>query len=350
VCHVPDLSQLAALEAEVGGDPLWQAFRTALPDLSTMLMAPVPGTEDVLAVISLGACQDRPFSRLQQHAVQAVCADLGRALEQSLMFEHQADLLDRLQALDRQKTDFLSTVSHELRTPLTSIRGYLELLEDDGDALPPQVGQVLDVIGRNVTRLGGLIEDLLTLGRIESGAVRFTPRRFDVVAMAESVVRSLAPQAARAQVTIRLDVPDCPVHLHGDEHQIERVLLNLVNNAVKFTPAGGRVGIEVDQLARPDVEGAEQPWVRITVSDTGIGIPIADQQNLFNRFFRAANAVSAQIPGTGLGLSIVRRIVEAHGGDVDLASRPGQGTTFGVSIPCQRLAPPDLAGLVPVRE
>ncbi len=347
IFHVPDIELLAAQEAEVGSDPVWQQFHAEMPDLCSLLLAPVPGADDVLAVISLGACQQRPFSRLQRHAVQSVCADLGRALEQSLLFEHQADLLDRLQALDRQKTDFLSTVSHELRTPLTSIRGYVELLEDEAADLPPHVGRVLDVIGRNVNRLGGLIEDLLTLGRIESGAVRFETRTFDVAAAAESVVRALAPQAARAQVNVTLSVPPEPVELDGDETQIERVLLNLANNAVKFTPAGGLVCIEVDPITHTDEYGNTQPWVRIRVTDTGIGIPEVDQANLFNRFYRASNAVQNQIPGTGLGLSIVRRIVDAHRGQVTLTSEPGRGTQFGVVIPRRRALTPDVSALVP---
>jgi signal transduction histidine kinase len=206
---------------------------------------------------------------------------------------------------------------------------------------------VLDVIGRNVNRLGGLIEDLLTLGRIESGAVRFETRTFDVALAAESVVRALAPQAARAQVTVKLSVPPEPVELDGDETQIERVLLNLANNAVKFTPAGGLVSIEVDPILHTDEHGNTQPWVRIRVTDTGIGIPEVDQANLFNRFYRASNAVQNQIPGTGLGLSIVRRIVDAHRGQVTLTSEPGRGTQFGVVIPRRRALTPDVSALVP---
>lgn len=276
-----------------------------------------------LAVVAFGT--PRHLDEDEAEALQRLCDDLGQALEQSDLFERQLGLVDQLQELDRQKTVFLSNVSHELRTPLTSITGYTEMLLDgDGGELPAPAARMVEVVERNAQRLRELIEDLLTLSRMESGARRGRTEPVDLVATTAAALATLEPQARAADVALESRLgPGVPA-VTGDAGQLERVVLNLAGNAVKFTPPGGSVSVTVD---------AHDGGVRLTVSDTGIGIPVEEQENLFERFFRASNAVSDAVPGTGLGLSIVRGVVDAHGGTLALRSVPGEGTEVEVLLP-----------------
>ncbi|GAB2682529.1 ATP-binding protein [Thalassiella azotivora] len=306
-------------------------LREGDPDARAFVVAPIEGNDDVIGIAVLSSLRPRDVGDAEVRAVQTVCADLGRALELSRVFEQQRELVDRLQDLDRQKTDFLSTVSHELRTPLTSIAGYVELLrEGDVGELPAQAHRALEVVDRNAARLAALIEDLLTLSRIESGAFRTTVTDVDLGEVAASVVDTLRPQAGAAGVELRLDRRG-RTRVRGDQGQLERVVLNLAGNAVKFTPAGGRVVVRVSGPAGDGTQRAD--GVVLLVEDTGIGIPVEDQQHLFERFYRAGNAVQGAVPGTGLGLTIVRSIVAHHGGALQLASAAGEGTTVRVRMP-----------------
>ena len=300
---------------------------------TALVVAPVGGNDETLAVATLIVCDGpREFHPEETAAVQSVCADLGRALEHSLLFERQLELVDRLQELDRQKTDFLSTVSHELRTPLTSIAGYAELLRDgDAGAVTAPMARMLDVIERNTVRLKALIEDLLTLSRIESAAYRTSMDDVDVSGLVRGVEQALRPQALAAGLDLRVAAVPAGLAVRGDELQLERVLLNLISNGIKFTPAPGRVELDVTTE-----DGVGSDRVVLRVRDTGIGIPEAEQEQLFSRFFRASNAVDRAVPGTGLGLTIVRSIVEHHGGRLEVVSAGDGGTTVTVRLPLQQ--------------
>lgn len=298
-------------------------------DATALVTAPVASGDAVLGVLTLvwtGAA--RAFSAAEITTVRAVAADLALALEHAALFEQQLELVDRLQELDRQKSDFLSTVSHELRTPLTSIAGYAEMIRDgDAGEVPPAMDRMLDVVTRNTERLRALIEDLLTLSRIESGSLRSASEPVDVTGLLASATAAVAPQAAAGSVRVEVDPPPEGTTVRGDLLQLERVLLNLLSNAVKFTPAGRAVRLD----ARVD---GEQVVVRC--ADEGIGIPAAEQEHLFDRFFRASNATARAIPGTGLGLVIVQGVVQQHGGSIELESTEGEGTTVTVRLPLHR--------------
>ncbi|HEX5510636.1 MAG TPA: ATP-binding protein [Actinomycetales bacterium] len=311
-------------------------------------VAPIEGEHDVLAVATLTTERPREMDGERLRAVQSICGDVGRALELSVVYEQQLELVDRLQQLDRQKTDFLSTVSHELRTPLTSIRGYLELIRDgDAGEVPEPVIDMLDVVDRNAGRLTALIEDLLVLSRIEAGTYGGrTPAEAeaDVTAVVRGVVRSLLPQATNGGVKLEAngDLDQRALTVSLPEPELERVVLNLVANAVKFTPPGGQVtvsaGLQTPNTGDDDTHDGDPAagLVLVTVEDTGIGIPVEDQEQLFDRFFRASNAVRDAVPGTGLGLAIVRGVVQHHGGEVSLRSVPGEGTCVSVRLPGRR--------------
>jgi signal transduction histidine kinase len=238
--------------------------------------------------------------------------------------DRERGLSARLDALETAKTDFMSTVSHELRTPLTSISGYLELLLDTGPGtLAPAQLRMLEVIGRNAVRLRELVEDMLTLANIESGDFRTESEPLDLAQVIERTVAAVGPAADKASVGLHADVRG-PLRLTGDAVQLDRVLTNLLTNAVKFTSPEGTVSVHAE---RRDHE------LVLTVADTGMGIPADEQQALFTRFFRATNAIHKAVPGTGLGLAIVRTIVDRHGGSIEIASTENVGTTATVRLP-----------------
>jgi signal transduction histidine kinase len=229
---------------------------------------------------------------------------------------------DRLREVDRLKDEFVALVSHELRTPLTSISGYLELVLDDPE-LSEEHRRFLDVVDRNADRLLRLVGDLLLVAQIDSGRLVLDLDDADVRAVAAEAVEDLRPTAEGKNVHLRLDSRGRCV-VRGDGPRLRQLLANLVSNAVKFTPEGGKVRVSVEQ------RGDE---VALAVSDTGIGIPVAEQRRLFDRFFRASSAQKHAIDGTGLGLTIARAITEAHGGTIGFTSAEDAGTTFEVRLP-----------------
>jgi len=236
----------------------------------------------------------------------------------------EKQLLARLYALDAVKTDFMATVSHELRTPLTSISGYVELLRDgEPDELTSAQRRMLEVIARNARRLRELIEDILTLSRIESGGFSSDPGEVDLAEVIERAVTAITPAADKASVGLYTEVRG-PLPLRGDSVQLDRVLANLLGNAVKFTPPEGTVTIRASRQAGEAV---------LEVADTGMGIPEDEQNALFVRFFRATNAIRRAVPGTGLGLAICHKIVDNHGGTIAIDSIENVGTTVTVRIP-----------------
>lgn len=247
----------------------------------------------------------------------------------------EEQVLEQLKQLDRAKDEFVSTVSHELRTPLTSIAGYVELFEDGFvQDMSPQQSAMLGVVQRNVDRLRLLIEDLLTLSRVEAEAFRTSFEVLDLSLVTSDVAHDVAEIAARAQVRVRESGPGQPVLVNGDVQQLSRAVLNLVTNAIKFSPPGSQVLIRLTEL---DGKAA------VSVIDQGIGIPAEELATLGTRFYRASNAVEAEITGTGLGLRIVQTIADNHGGCLELESAEGAGTTA-------RLVVPVLKGNIPTAE
>lgn len=245
-----------------------------------------------------------------------------RALLDAL--EQQRAATARLRELDRIRTDLVGTISHELRTPLTSIHGYLELLADE--VLTPTQRGMLDVAVRNTERLADLVDNLLVLVRLDS-VDDTSPAGSDDVDVAGAVsaaIDTVRPEFVDRGQQLEVALPIGAATVRGDFDQIDRVLVNLLSNASKYTPAGGRIDVTVEVRAGQ---------VRISVSDTGIGIPPDELPNLFTRFFRASTARKNSISGNGLGLAIVKSIVERHGGEVGVVSEPNAGSTFTVTLP-----------------
>ena len=239
--------------------------------------------------------------------------------------DHERAAVERLQDLEQVKADFVATVSHELRTPLTSMIGYVELLDDGAvGELTADQRAVMNRLERNGRRLLLLVEDLLLLSQIEARQMRFHPVECDLRDTARAAYDALGPLLATRHLDMVVRLPDVPVCHEGDPEQVERLVLNLISNGVKFTPDGGRVELVVSDLG---------DTVEVVVLDTGMGIPADEQDQLFTRFFRASTATAQAIQGTGLGLTIVQAIVERHGGRISVSSSEGLGTNVSVSLP-----------------
>jgi len=267
----------------------------------------------------------RPWTEAEVDAIESIAADIGRGLKHARMYEAENSLVEQVKALDQTKSDFFATVSHELRTPLTSIEGYVEMLRDqDGGQTTAAQERMLETIDRNTTRLRNLIEDLFTLTKIESGTSQSVPRPVNLLDIVRDAAQVLQPMVTSTGLTLTVTCPDGSLAVNGDLSQLDRVVMNLLSNAAKFTSPGGRIHV----TAARDGDTAV-----ISVSDTGIGIPDKDKEAVFGRFFRASNAVRRSISGTGLGLTIVRTIVAEHGGEVAIHSTEGVGTTVTVRLP-----------------
>lgn len=265
-----------------------------------------------------------PEVRRVSQALNSLADEIGRGRDVEAAIQHQ------LRAVDSAKSDFVSNVSHELRTPLTVINGYLELLADalaDTDA-EAELG-MLTAAQRNVQRLKDLIEDLLTLDRAERIEAELAP--VDLSAIVQAVASDLRLSASNRGIRIFVDCPTAPMIVRGDAVQLRRAVLNVMNNAVKFSYDGGSVEASVEP-------GRDN--VLLTVLDRGIGIPRNELSQLGSRFFRASNAVKNEIAGTGLGLRIVQTVVANHFGTLTLDSPEETGTEVRLTLP---LCPPAVA-------
>lgn len=252
-------------------------------------------------------------------------------VQQELVAEREA--VARLQKLDKAKSDFVASISHELRTPLTSTLGYLEMLRDgDAGELSNPQGRMVEIAERNGRRLLSLIEDLLTLSQIEAGAfsVQFRPVDFNDVI--NDAIEPWRQKASEQSIELQVDMPDdIGGVLPGDRHQLTRALGNILGNAIKFTPAGGKVDVV---LRRLDEQFA------LTISDNGIGIPFEEQNQLFKRFFKSSISVEQAHQGAGLGLTIARAVIEHHGGSIEISSSTQRGTTATIKLPALPLPVP----------
>jgi PAS domain S-box-containing protein len=231
---------------------------------------------------------------------------------------------DRLRKLGRLKNDMLASVSHELRTPVSSIRGFLSLLlEGKAGELEPRQHEFLEVAYRGTDRLLRLVEDLLMLTQAEAGRLDLRLGEADLDQVVQDSVEAARLRAVEQAVTLEFDCEPLPM-IPGDAARLAQLTDNLVGNAIKFTPPGGRVEVRAE---------VADNHVQIVVVDTGVGISEADQARIFDAFYRAVDVKEQPIPGTGLGLAISKAIVDGHGGTIAVESREGGGTTFTVRLP-----------------
>ena len=234
-------------------------------------------------------------------------------------------LNEELKRLNKMKSDFVSAVSHELRTPLTSIKGYASIL------MTGKLGEVsqaqkerLEKIDKHSNSLTRLVNNLLDISRIESGRVQMEMREVSIKDILDSVVDVMTPQIKERNISLKINIKTKKDKVRADASQLERVFINLLGNAVKFTPGRGQATISAKE---------KDNVFEFSVEDSGIGIPRSDLEHVFEEFFRADNALDQKVKGTGLGLSLVKKIIEAHKGKIWVESQLGKGTKFTFTIP-----------------
>ncbi|MCB0894574.1 MAG: hypothetical protein H6529_07475 [Nocardioides sp.] len=292
-------------------------------ELSAVLAVPLGVGTECLGFLALTRrAQDPPWSVVETTSALEIGHDLGAALRTARALEIERDLVTELQQLDDYRSQLIATLSHELRTPLTVIAGNLELLDMQG--VPAAAERFVTAMTRGTDRMQKVVDDLLLLARVSHPQHPLVRAEVDVVDLTRDVVLLVESAARAKQQTLTVDLGDRPLRVCGDPSELDRMLGNLVSNAVKYTHAGGRVTVTASH------EGED---VVIQVTDTGIGISEDDQAGLFGAFFRTTNPEALSESGTGLGLAIVASIAERHSGRVEVESLLGEGTTFTVALP-----------------
>jgi len=323
---------LRALERN---EALWETLPTDSEDARVRALAgagiratlalPIKAGEEPLGVLRFLLESERPPNPGALEAVEGIMQLIVQVIGRRRAEEEA----------ERLKNEFFALVSHELRTPLTSIIGYLDIVrEEEAGEINEQQGRYLGVIDRNARRLMRLVGDLLFVAQVEAGTLSLERGEVDLAAVGADSVEAARPRADGQGVLLALDAE--PLELHGGDHdRLGQLVDNLVSNALKFTPEGGRIGVRIAQ------EGEE---ALIEVSDTGTGIEAEELEHLFERFYRAQAATDAAVPGIGLGLSICQAIADGHGGSISVASEVGVGTTFSVRLPLRQPAVKQPAG------
>lgn len=235
--------------------------------------------------------------------------------------------ITQLKQLDDVRKDFVANVSHELRTPLSILRGYIETLRDNPDTSPQELSRILEVMERHSRRLGLLVDDILTLARLESVNSDLQLSDVSIAQLFQDIGREWEKKLAEKHLRLVVDLAGELPEVRADEMRLQEIIYNLLDNAVKYSRDGG----EIRLMAR--AQGNE---MELSVSDAGVGIAREDLPRIFERFYRVDKARSGEgVRGTGLGLSIVKHIAQLHGGRVEATSQPGRGTTVRVLIPMQ---------------
>ncbi|MCW2766707.1 MAG: ATP-binding region, ATPase domain protein [Nocardioides sp.] len=292
--------------------------------VDSILFVPLGAGPDRLGNLVLTRAADGPeWTETEASAALDIGHDLGGAILNARNFEREHRLVAELRALDTYKSQLIATVSHELKNPLTAIVGHLELLESAGE-VSDKTRTSLAAMERGAQRLERVVDDLLLLSKVGDPANSIIPRPVDLRSIVDDVFDLTAVAAARRNLTVRVEAPPEPVVALGDADELDRLLTNLVSNAVKYTPVDRAITVV---LARKGNE------IVLSCQDEGIGISDADRGNLFREFFRSSNPVAVAQPGTGLGLAIVARIVERHHGRIEVESEIGVGSTFRVFLP-----------------
>jgi two-component system phosphate regulon sensor histidine kinase PhoR len=310
---------MSAARAE--GRPILEVIRQ--PEILELVRRALAGEEGLQGEMEVGGVRRRTFGVTVSPVSPAApegTAQPGRPIG-AVAVLHE---ITELRRLEQVRKDFVANVSHELKTPLTSIQGFAETLLGGALDDPKNSRRFVEIIRNHALRLSRLTDDLLKLSRIEAGKLGLDLQPVSLFDLIGDAVEAARPRAERGQLSLSFDCPPDLAPVRGDANLLREVLQNLLDNAIQYTPAGGRI----------DVSAAETDgFAVVTVADTGIGIPEAEQTRIFERFYRVDAARSRELGSTGLGLSIVRHIVEAHGGRVGVESAVGRGSKFFFTIP-----------------
>jgi signal transduction histidine kinase len=325
-------------------DPVFRENMGKIFNVVSFIASPILPKEGNKGFFFVGTqSRETLISEGDEELITILANQLGQALENARLFEktwlaHQelerkveertrelSSALEEVKTASKRKTDFVSSVTHELRTPLTSIKGYAAiLLSEKLGALPEQLKERLEKINRHSDELAQFVNDLLDISRIESGRVSMKQESCDLKHIIEEAADLLSVILKERQIEFSLDVPGDIKSVFADYSQIKRVFINLINNAIKFTPAQGKITAKCHSLDNQ---------VQVDVSDTGCGIPEQALEKIFEEFYRVDNDINQQVKGTGLGLTLVRNIIEAHKGKVWVKSKVGSGSTFSFTLP-----------------
>jgi two-component system, OmpR family, phosphate regulon sensor histidine kinase PhoR len=309
--------------ASAEGRPLIEVVRNS--ELVGLIRRALRGDEGLQSDITMGITQTQSFS-ITAAPVKALDASApGRAPEEkpsgAVVVLHDVTELRRL---ERVRQDFVANVSHEFKTPLTAIQGFAETLLAGALDDPENNRRFLEIIRNHAIRLARLTNDLLKLARIEAGKLELEFSSVGLLELIEGCTETTLLKANRKEITLEISVPPQLPPVRGDAALLRDVLQNLLDNAIQYTPARGHISVVATAGPREAV---------VTVADTGIGIPLADSERIFERFYRVDAARSREAGGTGLGLSIAKHIVEAHGGKLWVESTVGQGSKFSFALP-----------------
>jgi len=281
------------------------------------------GNEELINILANQISQALENARLFEKTWQAQ-QELERKVEERTI--QLSSALEEIKLISKRKSDFVSAVSHELRTPLTSIKGYASiLLSEKLGQLPLAVKERLDKINRHSDELARLVNDLLDISRIESGKVTMKQEILNLKEILEEIKDLMNVQLKEKNIEFSYELSSDAEYVLADRQQLNRVFINLVGNAIKFTPPQGKISIKTHSL--------ENKMCQIDVSDTGIGIPQESIKAIFDEFYRIDNPINQRVKGTGLGLSLVKHIVEAHGGNIWVKSKLNEGSTFSFTLP-----------------
>lgn len=299
-------------------------------DAASLLVVPLGAGPTCLGYLTMiRADPEATWTEAEDEAALEVGREIGRAVDRARLYQRERRLVGELLELDDYKREMISTLTHELKNPLTSIRGHVELLDEQGVS-PRSVG----AIARNVGRISVLVDDLLVLAKVSDPHRPLVADAVRLAVLVEEVCDSLAVEISRAHLALDLSGVDPTVEAWGERDEISRILGNIVGNAVKYTPEGGTVALRTHTESAGGTGGSGNgPAAVFTCTDSGIGIRAEDIGGLFEEFDRSSNPVAHQHPGSGLGLAIVRRIVERHRGQVEVTSEVGAGSTFRVVLP-----------------
>jgi len=258
--------------------------------------------------------------------LETLAAQSVLAIQNARLFREIEEKSRQVESASRHKSEFLANMSHELRKPLNAIIGFSEVLSERmfGDINEKQAEYLADILeaGRHLL---SLINDVLDLSKIEAGRMEIEASEFDLPRAVENTLSLIRERAHRRAIALTCEMDDAVGAIRADERKVKQVLLNLLSNALKFTPEGGRIAVRARR-----VDGA----VEVSVADTGVGIAPEDQAAVFEEF-RQVGAASRKIEGTGLGLAISRKFMELHGGSLALESAVGTGSTFTFSLPLE---------------
>ncbi|MBR2069733.1 MAG: hypothetical protein IJ877_08240 [Candidatus Gastranaerophilales bacterium] len=305
------------------------------------LFAPIKVGDEIYGVVEL--FRQIPFSSEDVTCFQAIAHQVALPLRSAKLYEEISITNKKLEKLEKLKSEFISIVSHELRTPLTPINNSLDIvLNEDAGKISDDAKNFISMAKRNIQRLSGIIEDLLDLSRIQAGKLDFKYKNVDITSSLELLKNTFTQVASEKNITINLDIKEKLPEIYADTRRIEQIFTNLVSNSLKFTPDNGEINVKANVVNEEDIDFSELispvaklqgKYIKISVSDNGIGMKKEDIPKIFDKFSQIESSLNRNKGGVGLGLSITKQLIDSHLGAISVNSKEKAGSTFSVFLP-----------------